>query len=107
MEKRIQILVGFSARRNIGDFCHPRVKVPYCTSIAPETASPDMKSQGARRTLLSILTDSRVAEESVHAQAWEPLILAGLKSLSLTRRKRVPRRRKATYVICLTYDWPP
>jgi len=24
MEKRIQILVGFSARRNIGDFCHPR-----------------------------------------------------------------------------------
>lgn len=45
------------------------LKVPYCTSIAPETASPDMKSQGARRTLLSILTDSRVAEESVHAQA--------------------------------------
>jgi len=26
MEKRIQILVGFSARRNIGDFCHPRAR---------------------------------------------------------------------------------
>jgi len=33
MEKRIQILVGFSARRNIGDFCHPRASVGFQLAI--------------------------------------------------------------------------